>query len=52
MMIYSILFGFIGSVIGLAFSYVYDIPSGAAIIFCLVVIYAITKTAFLLRRKS
>ena len=52
MMIYSILFGFMGSVSGLAFSYIYDIPSGAAIIFCLVLIYAITKTAFLIRRKS
>ena len=33
MMILSILFGFIGSMGGLVFSYYYDIPSGAAIIF-------------------
>jgi zinc transport system permease protein len=52
MMIYSILFGFLGSVTGLGFSYIYDIPSGAAIIFCLVVIYALTKTAFLMRKKG
>jgi len=47
MMIYSILFGFVGSIAGLAFSYIYDIPSGAAIIFTLVVLYGIIKTAFL-----
>jgi len=52
MMIYSIIFGFIGSVTGLAFSYIYDIPSGAAIIFSLVVIYAMIKSAFLLRSRS
>lgn len=51
MMIYSILFGFVGSITGLAFSYIYDIPSGAAIIFTLVVLYGIIKTAFLIFGK-
>ena len=51
MMIYSILFGFVGSITGLAFSYIYDIPSGAAIIFTLVVLYGIIKTAFLVFGK-
>lgn len=52
MMIYSILFGFVGSIAGLAFSYIYDIPSGAAIIFTLVVLYGIIKTAFLFFGKA
>ena len=47
MMFYSIAFAFLGSVTGLAFSYFYDIPSGAAIIFTLVVLYGIIKIAFL-----
>jgi len=51
MMIYSILFGFVGSIAGLAFSYIYDIPSGAAIIFTLVVLFGIIKTAFLIFGK-
>jgi len=52
MMIYSIVFGFLGSVAGLAFSYLYDIPSGAAIIFTLVVLYGIIKAIFLLFGKA
>jgi zinc transport system permease protein len=48
MMIYSILFGFLGSISGLAFSYIYDIPSGAAIIFTLVVLYGLIKTVFII----
>ncbi len=51
MIIYSILFGFIGSLGGLVFSYFYNIPSGAAIIFTLVVMYGLIKTIFLLRRR-
>ncbi len=47
MMFYSIAFAFLGSVAGLAFSYIYDIPSGAAIIFTLVVLYGIFKILFL-----
>ena len=48
MMLYSIAFGFFGSVAGLVFSYLYDVPSGAAIIFTLVVLYGIIKTLFLI----
>jgi zinc transport system permease protein len=51
MMIASIFFGFIGSMAGLVFSYFYDIPSGAAIIFTLVVLYGLIKSVFLLRAK-
>jgi len=52
MMIYSILFGFLGSISGLAFSYIYDIPSGAAIIFTLVVLYGLIKTIFIIFGKA
>jgi len=52
MMIYSILFGFLGSITGLTFSYIYDIPSGAAIIFTLVVLYGLIKTTSLLFGKA
>lgn len=48
---YSIGFGFIGSVIGLVFSYIYDIPSGAAIIFTLVVLWGAIKTVMEIRTK-
>ncbi len=52
MIIYSILFGFVGSITGLTFSYIYDIPSGAAIIFTLVVLYGLIKTSFLFFGKA
>jgi zinc transport system permease protein len=52
MMIYSILFGFLGSITGLTFSYIYDIPSGAAIIFTLVVLYGLIKTGFVFFGKA
>ncbi len=52
MMFYSIAFAFLGSVTGLAFSYIYDIPSGAAIIFTLVVLYGIIKILLLLFGKA
>ena len=52
MMGYSIAFGFLGSVAGLIFSYLYDVPSGAAIIFTLVVLYGIIKSAFLILDKA
>ena len=48
MMLYSIAFGFLGSVAGLIFSYLYDVPSGAAIIFTLVVLYGVIKSLFLI----
>lgn len=51
MMILSIFIGFIGSMAGLVFSYYYDIPSGAAIIFTLVVIYGLIKSIFIVRAK-
>lgn len=51
MMLYSILFGFLGSVTGLAFSYIYDIPSGASIIFTLVVLYGLLKILFVILEK-
>lgn len=51
MMFYSIGFGFLGSVTGLTFSYIYDIPSGAAIIFSLVVLYGLIKTGFIVFGK-
>ncbi len=46
---YSIAFGFIGSVIGLVFSYIGDIPSGAAIIFSLVVLWGVIKSGMVIR---
>jgi zinc transport system permease protein len=52
MMLYSIAFGFLGSVAGLTFSYIYDIPSGAAIIFTLVVLYGLIKTGFIVFGKA
>jgi zinc transport system permease protein len=39
----SILFGFMGSLAGLIFSYSLNIPSGASIIFSLVILYLITS---------
>lgn len=52
MALYSILFGFIGSTTGLAISYFSDIPSGAAIIFTLVILYGIIKSVFLITQKA
>lgn len=52
MMLYSIALGFLGSMGGLTFSYIYDIPSGAAIIFTLVVLYGLIKIAFLIFGKA
>jgi len=40
---YSIIIGFISSLLGLIVSYYLNIPSGATIIFCLVVIFGILK---------
>jgi zinc transport system permease protein len=52
MMIWSIAFGFLGSLTGLTLSYIYDIPSGAAIIFTLVVLYGLIKIIFLFLGKA
>ncbi|MCK9639640.1 MAG: metal ABC transporter permease [Prolixibacteraceae bacterium] len=51
MIFLSIFFGFVGSISGLVFSYVYDIPSGAAIIFALVLMYGIAKLFFIVRKS-
>ena len=51
MILYSIVFGFLGSVTGLFLSYIYDVPSGAAIIFTLVVLYGLIKSIFLIFGK-
>lgn len=51
MIIFSILFGFLGSMGGLVFSYFNDIPSGAAIIFTLVLMYGLIKSAFIIRKS-
>jgi zinc transport system permease protein len=50
MIFLSIFFGFVGSMTGLIFSYMYDIPSGAAIIFTLVLMYGIAKIWFISRK--
>lgn len=42
-MLYSIIIAFVGSFIGLIFSYIYNIPSGAAIIFCFVIMFMLAK---------
>ncbi len=53
MMLYSIGFAFIGSFSGLLFSFYADIPSGASIIFTLVLLFAILKgTSILMQRKK
>lgn len=52
MMIYSIVFGFLGSLTGLILSYIYDIPSGAAIIFTLVVLYGLIKATYYITGKA
>ncbi len=51
----SIIFGFTGSVSGLIFSYTLNIPSGASIIFSLIILYllaSIIRTLSVSRRKN
>jgi zinc transport system permease protein len=50
-MFLSVLFGAMGCLIGILFSYYIDIPSGATIIFSLVIIFALSKAAKLLQAK-
>ena len=50
MIFLSIFFGIVGSLSGLIFSYIYDIPSGAAIIFALVLMYGVAKIYFVTRK--
>jgi zinc transport system permease protein len=47
----SVLFGATGCLAGILFSYYVDIPSGAAIIFSLVLVFALSKLAKLLTTK-
>ena len=51
MMLLSILFAFVGAFTGLLVSFYIDIPSGASIIFTLVLIFGLIKIAFYFRRK-
>lgn len=51
MMLLSVLFAFIGSLSGLLFSFYVDIPSGASIIFTLVLIFGLIKLVLYLRNK-
>jgi zinc transport system permease protein len=45
MMILSVIFAFVGSMAGLLFSYSFNIPSGASIIFALVLLFGVLKLA-------
>jgi zinc transport system permease protein len=51
MMGISVLFAFIGSFAGLLFSFYVDIPSGASIIFTLVLVFGLMKLAFYFRQN-
>ena len=42
-MIWSVVLGFVASIMGLIFSYYLEIPSGATIIFTLVVLYLVAR---------
>lgn len=47
----SVLFAFIGSFVGLLFSFFVDIPSGASIIFTLVLLFGLVKLAVSTKQK-
>ncbi|MGQ7868975.1 metal ABC transporter permease [Sunxiuqinia sp. sy24] len=51
MMPISVLFAFIGSFVGLLFSFYVDIPSGASIIFTLVLQFGLIKLAIFIRQN-
>lgn len=51
MMLLSVVFAFAGAFSGLLFSFYIDIPSGASIIFTLVLIFALIKLGFYFRQK-
>lgn len=51
-MLWSVLFGLISSTAGLLISYLLDIPSGAAIVFTLVITFGIIWIFIQLRKKS
>ena len=48
----SIGIGYISCIGGLLFSYSYQIPSGAAIIFISIIIYAVSKLFLLVKKKK
>jgi len=50
-MLYSVVFALIGTFAGLYISYQLDIPSGASIIFSLVILFIITKAGTFIRNK-
>ena len=50
-MLYSVVFALIGTFAGLFISYQMDIPSGASIIFSLVVLFILTKTGTILKNR-
>jgi len=50
-MILSVIIGLFGNICGLIVSYILNIPSGASIIFFLVILYVITKLWDLIRGK-
>ena len=51
MIIYSVAISLVGVVSGLLFSYSQDVPSGASIIFALILLFGLTKAVFYLRGK-
>ncbi|MGM0530238.1 MAG: metal ABC transporter permease [Bacteroidota bacterium] len=52
MIYYSTLTAFVGVISGLLFSYQFDIPSGASIIFALVVLFALVRLVLFLKNRS
>ena len=51
MIVYSVAISLLGVVSGLLFSYSQDVPSGASIIFALIILFGLTKAGFYLRGK-
>lgn len=51
MIFYSVGISLLGVMAGLMFSYSQDVPSGASIIFALIVLFGLTKAGFFLRGK-
>lgn len=51
MIIYSVGISLVGVITGLLFSYSQDVPSGASIIFTLILLFGLTKAVFYLRGK-
>ncbi len=49
-MLLSVLFSILGCVSGILFSYYADIPSGASIIFSLVIVFAVSKAVTMLKK--